>query len=615
MRRREFLASALAAAPFLSARKVAAQGRDPNARAAVVIGVNATGNLPILNAAVSGAKEVATWLKGEGFGVKEHIDDNQAVTVVDIFDSVNQLVSLGTLEQLVIYFSGHGFLNSFDEIWMLSGAPSNPNEAISLRESIVLARETAIPNVVFISDACRSTSASLGAQRVRGGLIFPNPERSARLRPEVDRFLAALPGNTAAEIPVQHSVERFKGIYTTAFLDAFRHPDDTMIHNLNNQKVIPNRSLKAYLGREVPQRAQAASIRLHQEPDSIIESGTATFIGRAQLSAVVDGSTPTTTNNSTVLDLASAELANIGLNTFESTSTPVNSAVFDAVKRKTGFDVKLQKILKANAPSSFETHTGFAINGANVREAFVTDNTALDVFSVGDGTDAQDVIRLSGDQPTSLIIRFSDDSGSVVAALPGYIGTVVVDDTGVASVTYHPSENTSRWHDYLHNQDRLVELRAYVATAARLGVFRIEGNRENRMRRSEELADRIRILKAIDPTLGLYAAYAYTEADVLGQVRSVRDFMNSDLNTDLFDVAMLSGGLSPSNYELRSSSSSFVPFCPLLAQGWGLLRVRNIKLLPVIEQMKEHMRPALWTTFDREGMSRLLDSFHSGQLE
>lgn len=43
-------------------------------KAAIVIGVNKTGDLPVLNAAVAGAAQVADWLRGEGFQVKRYLD-------------------------------------------------------------------------------------------------------------------------------------------------------------------------------------------------------------------------------------------------------------------------------------------------------------------------------------------------------------------------------------------------------------------------------------------------------------------------------------------------------------------------------------------------------------
>ena len=201
-------------------------------KAAIVIGVNATGDLPVLSAAVSGASQVVDWLRREGFHVEKFLDTRRPVVASDIFTAVAKLVDQGTLEQLVIYFSGHGFLFNSSEHWMLSGAPDNPNEAISLTESVLLSRECGIPSVVFISDACRSTPQSLRAERVRGSLIFPNQGVSASVDAEVDRFFATLPGEPALEMPLTESAGQYQGIYTACFLDAFRHPDEDMIRSV-----------------------------------------------------------------------------------------------------------------------------------------------------------------------------------------------------------------------------------------------------------------------------------------------------------------------------------------------------------------------------------------------
>src|SRR5262249_25505304 len=69
----------------------------------------------------------------------------------------------------------------------------------------------------------------------------------------------------------------------------------------------------------------------------------------------------------------------------------------------------------------------------------------------------------------------------------------------------------------------------------------IEGDRETRTAVAQRLADQIRVLKGIDPTLGVYAAYAYADANLTDQTRSVRSFMQGDLGIDLFDVALLAG--------------------------------------------------------------------------
>ena len=594
-----------------ASRTVLGQPPRPKVRAAVVIGVDKAGNLPVLRGAASGAQMVASWLAAEGFEVTLFVDDGKPVRADQIFEAVAELVGRGTLEQLVVYFSGHGFLNGYSEHWMLSRAPDNPNEAVSLVESVVLAKESAIPNVVFISDACRSTPDSLRAGRVRGSLIFPNRGVSRGARTDVDLFLAALPGDPAFEVPVAESTASFEGIYTASFLDAFKHPDDAMVRIMNGVPVVPNNRLRPYLEREVPKRAQANSIKLNQNPDTQVMSGETSYIARVAVSAPTPP--PSSQPGPTVVDVAGVELARLGANVLDADFGRAHPEAITRVAAETGFTAAKSTIVDAPGVIHFETQTGFSVSGARVVLAATNPKMRTKVLTQGGDAREPALVRVEpGDQRAgSVALQFADGSGTVIAAFEGYIGTVVVDGQGVSNVSYVPSRNNWRWSDYQHTLKHLTELQAVVATAARFGVFRIEGERETRTKRARQLADRIRILKGIDPTLGLYAAYAYADADLIDQVRSVRSFMREDLRADLFDVAMLSGILSgrPPNDGDRP-----VPFCPMLSQGWSLLRVKDVRLQPEVDAARDHLRPALWTTFDREGMQILLGALQEGRL-
>lgn len=132
MRRRDFLAMGIAMT--IAARTGIGRGAPSKASAAVVIGVDKPGNLPALRGAAAGARSVAEWLGGEGFEIRAFVDDGAPVTANSIYTAIADLVNRGTLDQLVVYFAGHGFIGNYAEFWMLSGAPENPNEAISLRE-------------------------------------------------------------------------------------------------------------------------------------------------------------------------------------------------------------------------------------------------------------------------------------------------------------------------------------------------------------------------------------------------------------------------------------------------------------------------------------------------
>ena len=118
-------------------------------------------------------------------------------------------------------------------------------------------------------------------------------------------------------------------------------------------------------------------------------------------------------------------------------------------------------------------------------------------------------------------------------------------------------------------------------------------------------------MKGIDPTLGIYAAYAYADAGLLNQVQSVMSYMKDDLRVDLFDVAMLSGALSG---RPPGDPNGPVPFVPMLSQGWALLRVKNARLPDSVVSAQDHLRPGLWTTLGRDGMRVVESALREGRV-
>ncbi|OUL96277.1 caspase family protein [Paraburkholderia hospita] len=606
MERRDFLAAGFALTGALAMPTVRAQSETR--RAAVIIGVDQPVGLPRLRAARTGARTVADWLQGEGFDVKLFVDGENPVKASDIVAAITDFVNRGTLEQLVVYFAGHGFISgTLSEFWLLSGAPENPNEAISLAESCANAELSGIPNVVFISDACRSRADSLAAERVHGTVVFPSRMSSPNANSEVDQFLATRIGAAAYEVSVIESSSAFEGIYTACFLDAYKHPYSTMVQTVDGKSVVPNRRLKSYLAQEVPKRAQARSIRLDQRPDSKVYSDEPTYI------AHVSGSGRTTANPPapTVSDVATSA---IWSQPASGVQQRYSVQQLNAIAKNSGFESARNSIVQARGlPGKLSTRSGFAISGQKL-EAVVAQPGIIVKFanSTGNGRPTAFVeVDLHGTPAASLALRFSGGSGTVLAALDGFIGNVVIDGGNVSNVSYVPSRQNPLRSAYESEADRLEQLHAEVATAARFGVFRIEGPRDARQRAAAQLADRIRLLKGIDPTLGLYAAYAYADAGLMNKVASVHAFMRDDLHVDLFDVAMLAGKLSGRRFD---NTNNPVPICPMLSQGWGLLRVKDIRLPEGIVAAREHLRVSLWATFDSQGMQMVERVVRAGSL-
>jgi Caspase domain len=598
VRRRDVLVGGAAWAQLAALPTALAQGGGPSTRAAVVIGVNKTGNLPILRAAVSGAKAVADWLNAEGFEVNPIVDDNAPVTADAVKHAVTALVNRGTLQQLVVYFSGHGMAFGNSEFWLLTGAPDDVNEAISVAECIDAASRSGIPNVAFIGDACRSLPTDFDTSKLHGTVVFPKGSFVPGTQlPEVDRFFATRPGAPSYEVTV--AANNHTGIFTSTFLDAFKHPQDGMVTKVKGNDVITNRALKAFLLKEVPLRLTAAA-QIIQFPDSKLESPDNTYIGRAL--AQVVAAPAVSEQRPTIADIANHQLSLTGVGALASLRG-LSFEVLATAATDSGFRAAQQSISEAKHPASFESGTGLAINGAIVREVWTAGRGNPEIVDRGNGQPGVPaLVRLpGGNRPVTVGLRFEDGSGTVVAALPGFIGTLVVERGHVMSVAYAPSRNSPRWSEYSDAGNRVDDLRALASTAAKFGVFRIEGDRETRTAAAQRLADQIRVMKGIDPTLGIYAAYAYADANLTEQARSVRSFMQNDLGVDLFDVALMAGVLSGRRI-VDGLDPVVVPFCPMLTQGWQLLRVREVTLSEDVQKARDDLRPALWTTVGPRGM-------------
>jgi hypothetical protein len=431
-------------------------------------------------------------------------------------------------------------------------------------------------------------------EKVRGGIIFPNRPLPGATPTVVDQFLATRVGTVANEPPVSKTVAAPHGVFTGCFLEAFKRPyPDMVVQTADGQKVIPNRRLKNFLGKEVPNRAQKIGIPWDQQPDCKIYSDEPVYIGHV-LSLERETSAPSLTP--TIADVAGLSLEKSGLTL--GLSHAFSTEAIDAVAADSGFSSTQRTVAGALGFSKgFSAPCGFIITGQRVRS--VTSTQQAKIINSAEGSPATSIVEmaLSSRRSASVALRFADRFGTVVAALGGYIANIVVEGGRVTSVSYQPAQRNALSS---YEQERLQRLHAAVSTAAQYGVFRIEGPKDARRTAAARLADTIRIVKSIDPTLGLYAAYAYSDAGLFDQARSVRGYMREDLDTDLFDVAMLTGALAGKPIDPRGVNP--VPFCPMLSQGWALLRVKGIQFPEALADMQDHLRLSLWLTLDNEGL-------------
>src|SRR5262245_20133312 len=108
-------------------------------RAAIFIGVDKAGDLPELNDAAEGARSMEQWAIKQGiedvFTFTDH-EPKKKVDVQGICDAIDTLLIRRNVEQLIIYFAGHGINRDYNEYWLLSDAPRWGHAAINVAGSI-----------------------------------------------------------------------------------------------------------------------------------------------------------------------------------------------------------------------------------------------------------------------------------------------------------------------------------------------------------------------------------------------------------------------------------------------------------------------------------------------
>jgi len=601
MNRRELLSASLCLSALALDDFAYAQSVSP--RVAVVIGVDQTGSLPKLQA-TDGANAVADWLAGEGFEVKRFVDTQQKVRQSDIFDCIAEFVGRGNVEMLVLYFAGHGFQStSYNEWWLLSDAPQNPNEAISVIETVTQAKLCGIPNVVIISDACRSTPDSLQAAGVRGVIVFPNLPSSKSGRVDVDRFSATSAGDKAFELPVSESVKRgYQGIFTASFLEAFASPDDDMVKSLaDGSQVVPNRNLSGYLEREVQKRAQQKSIMMNQVPDVDVNSNDLIYMGRAKgrshatsLNQVI----PSNTIVDYALQKAGARFTNGGLLSM-STDGITDQDIVDR-SEEIGFSSVRERVASSRTPDAFMGRTGFFFPGVFPTQIALLSDGKAELSSLNEPNASGGIIDVSlpdRRMGMNIAVRFGDGSGTILSALDGYICNVAVsEDGGIDNISYAPSGETERARAYAESAERLRRLQGVFAAASHLGALRIKGNREEKVQSARSMAQDIRFRGIPDVTLALYAAYAFWATDHTEELASLTNALDEILGVPLFDLHLLL------NREL--SVRRGVPSFPMLTQGWDLLRVLGATSR-LTDALRPHLKRSVWTIFEAPGAELL----------
>jgi hypothetical protein len=594
-------------------------------RAGVFIGVDRTGALQQLNDAAAGARRMYDWAIGQGMvqGTHAHIitDERGAkVTPDHVYDAIKALIDGPGIDQLVLYFAGHGVNINRCEHWLLSDAPTRASAAINVTGSVELARYCGIGHVVIMSDACRVAPDGIQAQNVRGQDVFPNDGAADKAKP-VDQFFACVLGKTAAEIKdPQVAASNYSALYTDALLHALLGEREDIFElsgdPADSARYIKPVKLQEYLEKEIPQRVLKLKLekKVNQNPDAILTAHTH-WISRIDTGRLPRARPPSrgpapagaapgappkpidslrATTRKLVASAAAADQSALAreITRAKTLNLPGAENLVDSV----------EQIAVPFGPDHFETECGIKVRGNRVVEAY-TRWAQLDLL----GTQGA-LVRVNGlTQPAaSVLLTFADGRGALIPAISGFVAALTFDDDELIDVAYEPSANNWRWNLYKDRAEEVRALRAVAATASQHGRFRLDDADAMNVARKMQYA------KGIDPTLSVYAAYAYHDLHTLDRIRDMSMYLRGDLGTTLFDLALLGRQLLDRVVDLKSG---VVPFVPLLAQGWALLSANKVRMHPLLQGIETTVGESLWSLFDPSGVNKLKRALASGELQ
>lgn len=587
-------------------------------RAAIIIGVNKTGDLPELHDAVPGALLMEAWARAQNMhAVHVFTDLKNPVHIHEIKTVIRDLIQARNISQLVVYFAGHGINKERNEYWLLSGAPDDPQEAVNVTGSMALATTCGIPHIVLISDACRTAPEGIRAQSIRGSEIFPNREEE---EVPVDVFYACQLGRPSHEVkdPNVTSAE-FSALYTNELVPALHGRRGEIVEwkqaGEKNVGRIHLRPLRDFMSAAVAGRLQDLKLqtKVIQVPVARIISDPPAWISEFSIAAT-DGGVGALQSlrparkppPRTTADLNSDLLHGVLSGGAGQLRTDMDSARRSGIAGSEALMDSVGRIFPSFGPTHHETGCGFKIRGSRI----ITAHSRRAKFDFPDGkTPPGETLRVTSkiEPGENFLLVLEQGRGVLLPAIPDYITALTIEDGELVDVAYEPSDNRpQRWKGYAERMDEFRALRAIASASMAQGAFRLEGNNVN------DVAKRIRHAQGIDPTLALYAAYGYHDLQRFDLIRDIREHMWSDLGAPLFDVALLSKSLNGTAVGANSQTLGAVP---LLSQGWALLSAYKVALPETLQALQDHLLPSLWTMFGERGVEHARHAIQSGDIK
>lgn len=590
-------------------------------RAAILIGVQKPATLPELSAVWSSVAQMKQWAESQEIECTSLTDEDGPKNVGDVLRAVREAIDPEKrVQQLFVYFSGHGVNKNYSEFWLLSEANENPNDAINVDGSIRRAQYCGVPHVVFISDACRTAVDNLQAAGITGGLIFPNLHGRPAI--EVDQFYATQLGEPAFEFGDPHAIPSdFNAIYTHVMVEALRGEHRGVVERDDRlgKQVVRARPLKGFLASELPKRVYrltAGENPRSQKPDAIIQSHAAWLSELTPPLEPIPVSgeepDPEADAHSAIIVAGSNQIADVTRRAIGATrvidigdiTEPSRSVaeILDAVwAENKEFLAQVRKVTASFPETALATQCGFQVCNTEIT------SWSGHNFQGEISTDAQWLMaEIPSREPIATLLGFSNGYYALLPAVGGFVATLHFQGDRLVDVAYEPAVGTKRWASYQPHKDYLRQLRAIVSASLRLRPSAIDVDG------AKSLADRAQLGCGLDISLAMYAAVAGRNLHMHERIKQLAQAIHDEFGFVMFDLALLAGRLQS---KMACDAAGIRPALPLLAPTWSLVPALEVDLPVPHTTLQRQLHPSsLWTLYNDEGATLLAPLIESGEI-
>jgi hypothetical protein len=576
---------------------------------AVAIGVSDATPLPILSGALNGARTFYEWSRALGYEARLVTDQSEPVTAARLRSELEGLLvtdASGT-HRLLIYFAGHGLIREVEEgLWLLSDWHKELRavavEPLKRRLSMY-----GVKQVAFFADACRSLPSDIDAADLTPDPLLGRGPRTRSASLAIDKFVAAQDGARTYAIPGATPAEDrclFSGVLLEGLWGTKPNAFSTVVPGK-----VTSRSLGTFLQTEVPQVAASYLTTLVPSVSPTFPEGDDVYFEKGpQITPPIFPAWPPL--DQLLIDDPHGLTGEVGR-----AGEGVSAVAPEMLKDK----LRLQE-----RPHSFETGSGFAVEGDAVVGIWTTDRVSARVHGQAGWWRIRPTNAGRLELPTPALIELASGLFVAATALPDFIGSLLTTNSGASALVYREAHSHPQSAEATEDAIGMLERGSVRADAA------------------TDLAIDLRQLKHVDPVRGVISAYLY---DSIGDVDSIRRMAfyyvqhSQAIPYDIALLAQLDGDLrsdgvlwarvpAVSERKPRTERESKIEWTysatqegrgivgglwPWLRQGWAFLDDPapdgSTLVLPGLMELADELTPARFTTFTNSGGRHLATLF------